>query len=285
MFRFFSSPFWIQAACLCLIATAQAATVGNEAHNFGSACTPDKTNGADWDTLFQCKNGIWQRAPYFFGASTDTCDTAHAGIVQWTGSALKYCDGTNWSNIGSTAGATMPDAFSLKFTAYDGSYNYTNIPTVTGGFSGTVPIQIFPQTGQVNVNSGGWVAASSSLSSGQTLQIRIPVATYINYPVVLAGSFGTPITTSDYSFIQVTSASYGASACGNNANGNVTGSSQSYCNGKSSCTISGPNNLYGDTCLNYVKSFVIYWYCTPNFTGVTKSASGGQYDTITLSCP
>lgn len=86
---------------------AFAAAVGNESHNFGSACSPDKANGSDWDTIAQCKNGTWQRAPYYFGTSTDTCNSTRAGVMQWTGTDMRLCTGTTWEIVGLTDPCTQ----------------------------------------------------------------------------------------------------------------------------------------------------------------------------------
>ena len=268
------------------------ATLGEK--SIGTACTYGSV-AVIFDTLAQCSatsgSGTFQKAPLFVGQVTSppyastACDAAKAGMLQYTASGgFQGCDGTSWVLLGSSSSSNVPNAFSMTFSAWDGTYVYTNIPTITG-FSGSLPVQIYQQSYQINVNSSGWVSGSSTITSGSTLQVRIPVSASAT-PVVLIGSTGKGITTSSFSYIQVTSASYGASACGNNANGNVTSTTQSLCNGTASCTINGANNVYGDTCYGGAKSFIAYWYCTPNIFGAaSKSATGGQWDTVTLSCP
>lgn len=61
----------------------------------GHSCVAGNSR-ADWDAIFQCVSGTWKRAPLWLGTSSDTCDASHAGIIQWTGSAVQGCDGSNW---------------------------------------------------------------------------------------------------------------------------------------------------------------------------------------------
>jgi hypothetical protein len=78
--------------------TAQA-QIDHEQRPYGSVCS-GTGNGADWDTVFECNGSTWQRGPYFFGSSPDSCDSSHAGMVQWTGSAFQGCNGSVWGSLG-----------------------------------------------------------------------------------------------------------------------------------------------------------------------------------------
>lgn len=102
----------IAAAVLLSLSSAPArAQVDGEHYTPGASCPPGAVAGQavtpDWDTFFECNaGGQWQRGPYFFGASADTCDSNHAGMVQWNGSAFQGCNGSAWSalnNGGTTA--------------------------------------------------------------------------------------------------------------------------------------------------------------------------------------
>ena len=83
------------------------ATLGEK--SIGTACA----NGADtvnFDTLAQCSatsgSGTFQKAPLFVGQVTSppyastACDAAKAGMLQYTGGVVQYCNGSAWSTMG-----------------------------------------------------------------------------------------------------------------------------------------------------------------------------------------
>lgn len=84
----------------------------------GSACTTGR-NVADWDTIMQCVNSLWQRGGYFLGAAKDntgaavTCDSTKAGMLQWTGASVQACNGTSWTALGTANSATYDSSVSL----------------------------------------------------------------------------------------------------------------------------------------------------------------------------
>src|SRR5437016_2856497 len=73
----------------------------------GLSCSSDQ-NSADWDTIAQCSSGTYVRGPYFFGASSDTCDGTHEGLTRYDSTAhlLYYCDGSAWVTINGNAAPT-----------------------------------------------------------------------------------------------------------------------------------------------------------------------------------
>lgn len=82
----------ILALCLFFLGTPLVVWAA-EVTSVGGACTTG-TSRADWDSIFQCVSGTWRRAPIILG--TGTCDSAHAGAIQWNGSAVQGCNGTSW---------------------------------------------------------------------------------------------------------------------------------------------------------------------------------------------
>src|SRR5271169_1602936 len=101
-------------AALALWASPALAQVDGEHYAPGATCPPGSTPGQavtpDWDTFFEC-NGSNQmkRGPYFFGASSDSCDSNHAGMVQWTGGSVspnntfEFCNGSSWITVNGAA--------------------------------------------------------------------------------------------------------------------------------------------------------------------------------------
>ncbi len=163
-------------------ASVQAASVGNEARNYGGACTTDKANGADWDTIFQCKNGTWQRAPYFFGTSADSCDAMHAGIVQWAGTALQVCNGTAWTAVGSSGGKglSLSGGTSAKTSVI---YNVTTL-------SNTL-LASTPTTSQITIEeSGSYYISATTMYCGSGYNDSSSNAVYVNGASVLTAYNG-----------------------------------------------------------------------------------------------
>ncbi len=68
----------------------------------GKACTGD-TNVVDYDSIVQCVDNTYQKAPLFAGNSNESCDSCcastTAGLIRWTGTALQGCDGSNWMSL------------------------------------------------------------------------------------------------------------------------------------------------------------------------------------------
>ncbi|MDD3288997.1 MAG: hypothetical protein PHX43_08385, partial [Alphaproteobacteria bacterium] len=76
--------------------------------SIGTNCNSDNS-ATDWDTIAQCNGTTFQKAPLILGATTTpayastACDAAKAGMIQWTGTSFKGCDGASWSGLGGGA--------------------------------------------------------------------------------------------------------------------------------------------------------------------------------------
>jgi hypothetical protein len=200
-----------------LLALAQ---VDGEQHAPGGTCgasahppTPGTADAPDWDTFFDCNGSTWQRGPYFFGPSTDSCDSNHAGMTYYnaTNNVLELCNGTAWELIGSSS-SSCGSPSGLSFTNVTGaSLNtvYTsNTATIT--FSGcTTPYSVAvtgAATAQISVNGGAW-STSGAISSGQTLQVRMTtsgsVSTVLTATVTVGSSSTNWTTTTRSGSLQV----------------------------------------------------------------------------------
>jgi hypothetical protein len=107
----------VKTALAVLLAAAVLPTpahaIDNEQKTVGGACgasaspaEPANEDAADWDTIMECSSGAWQRAAYFFGNSTDTCDASHAGLTRYSSGNLQYCNSTAWTTL--SAVGTLP---------------------------------------------------------------------------------------------------------------------------------------------------------------------------------
>lgn len=85
----------------------------------GSTDCKNGAFAADFDTLAQCTStssttGTMQKAPIFVGAVTSppypstTCDSNKAGMIQYTASAMQYCNGTAWQTISAGGSDGVP---------------------------------------------------------------------------------------------------------------------------------------------------------------------------------
>ncbi len=67
----------------------------------GKACIGDR-NAFDWDTNAQCNGTNLIKGPILLGPVTKppytstACDASKAGMLQWTGTSVQGCDGTQW---------------------------------------------------------------------------------------------------------------------------------------------------------------------------------------------
>jgi hypothetical protein len=199
--------------------TAQA-QIDHEQRAYGSVCS-GTGNGADWDTVFECNGSTWQRGPYFFGSSPDSCDSSHGGMVQWTGAALEYCDASAWT-LFSTGAAAIYDlavfypgrltggaivrvvaartahfATNLAGSSCVAKEGATASATVTlnqihAGASTGVGTIVFGSGGGTNVTNCTFAAASGiSLAAGDALEFVFPAtadATLGDVAITLLGS-------------------------------------------------------------------------------------------------
>ena len=112
------------------------AQVDGERHTPGNSCPSATPAGqsADWDTFFECNgSNQWQRAPYFFGASSDSCDSSHEGLTRYdsTAHALYYCNGAAWTQIEPVQSTPVETAnpasgyIVMSGNTYDGNLGWT----------------------------------------------------------------------------------------------------------------------------------------------------------------
>lgn len=101
-------------------AYAQTTPTYGESQIGNTGCVPNN-NDADFDAIAQCNassgTGTFQKAPIFIGAVTSppyastSCGASFSGMMQWTGSAMQYCDGSSWDTIQTGAAAYDLSAF------------------------------------------------------------------------------------------------------------------------------------------------------------------------------
>ena len=172
-----------------LLALAQ---VDGEQHTPGGTCgagasppTPATADAPDWDTFFDCKSSTWQRGPYFFGSSSDTCDSNHAGMVQWTGSVispnntLEYCNGSTWGAVGGSSGGV----YDLSMF-YPGTVSGNAIARVVSTRTATYPSGL----------TGSYCVAKEGATSSATItlnQIHAGTSTSVGTVVFAGGSGGS----------------------------------------------------------------------------------------------
>ncbi|MGP0001309.1 MAG: hypothetical protein ACLPKW_26700 [Acetobacteraceae bacterium] len=181
-------------AALAALSLPAEAQVDGEQHTPGTSCptgaVAGQANSPDWDTFFECNGSSqWQRGPYFFGATSDTCDSNHAGLVQYTGGNIEVCNGSAWTSIAQVQGSTPP-------TAPSGSgYFVMSKSTWTGnlgGLSGANALCLTELTtntgwaGYATANANGYLTSSNvfaflcfDLTSYQScVENLMPLATY-----------------------------------------------------------------------------------------------------------
>ena len=126
----------ICSAALALSPSPSLAQVDGERHTPGNSCPSATPAGqsADWDTFFECNgSNQWQRAPYFFGASSDSCDSSHEGLTRYdsTAHALYYCNGAAWTQIEPVQSTPVETAnpasgyIVMSGNTYDGNLGWT----------------------------------------------------------------------------------------------------------------------------------------------------------------
>jgi hypothetical protein len=132
MLRYFNIVGFFVVVLVLWAAAPAHAQIDGEKTTPGSSCSTLTSNAdaADWDTFFECISSVWQRGPYFFGSSADSCDSNHAGMVQYTsGGVLEACNGTSWVAIGLGGPAlistqTASSSATLQWTGLGSTYKY-----------------------------------------------------------------------------------------------------------------------------------------------------------------
>jgi hypothetical protein len=113
-----------------LASPAARATAGEEM--IGTSCSTGNSN-IDWDTVGQCNGTVFAHGPFIVGAMTDppysatTCTSSNAGMVQYTGGVLEYCNGSSWLPLSSGPGPGV--LISTQTASSSASLQFTNLPT------------------------------------------------------------------------------------------------------------------------------------------------------------
>lgn len=50
-----------------------------------------------------CVSNAWQYPAYQFGSTSAACNSTNAGIMQWTGAAFQFCNGSTWTTVNGVA--------------------------------------------------------------------------------------------------------------------------------------------------------------------------------------
>jgi hypothetical protein len=116
----------------------------------GAACSNADENSAHASITsmqyVRCTGGVWTLQAIQPGAATDTCAAAKAGQIQWTGTALQYCNGSTWTPFKPSGGSPGSGYFVLTKTTYTGNMGglaganancLTDLTTNTGWFGYT----------------------------------------------------------------------------------------------------------------------------------------------------
>jgi hypothetical protein len=172
-----------RAALVLGLALLRASPAAADGQTIGTACTTGADSAAvslngnnDW-----CNGSTWQYPPYQFGAApSSTCNSTNAGMVQWTGSVLEYCNGSAWTpfkrctETAYTALSAYPGCCGTTNAVYsDGTYIY-NADTSTGllayTFNGSsftnVATQSIQTQGFYGVTKGGSTIFTAEGSDG-----------------------------------------------------------------------------------------------------------------------
>ena len=170
----------VRAALAALVALAAfgvlgrpALAVDSEITTLGGACS-GTNSAADWDTIFQCVGGVWQRSAYFFGPSTSTCDASHAGLTRYNAGALQVCNGASWAGLaGPAAGAEGQVQFNSSGSlGADGALTWDNTNKRLG-IGTAAPGALVEISGSYWDNSTGGdlrVTSSNATATGITLK-------------------------------------------------------------------------------------------------------------------
>lgn len=272
------------------------AQVDGETETPGHACptgaTPGQAASANWDTIFECNaSGNWQRGPYFFGATADTCDSNHAGMVQWTGSSFQGCNGTSWSALVQVQSTTPP-------TAPSGSgYFVLTKTTWDGNLGGKVGADAKCLTELSSTNTT-WAGYSTANSNGQLISAKVhaffctgnnctnlmPLTTYYFAYAGNSSVGGASFTTDSSGFGPYDSISWAAA--------NRFGGTFTYWTGRAGCTstawCNSASNSGDDSnnCLGYTSNSSSYGTGSYGSSAATDAGrwDGGYYPNSNGGC-
>jgi hypothetical protein len=263
------------------------AQVDGEKHTPGAACDHGATAGhgqaPDWDTFFECNGSTqWQRGPYFFGSTSDTCDSNHKGLTGWdsTNNLLEYCNGSAWTDIEpvqSTPVETAPAGsgyFVLSHNTYNGNLGgltsadatcLTDLTTNTGWL------------GYATANSNGQLIAAkvhAFLCSTSSCTQLMPLTTYYFANAGNSSAGGASFTTNSSGAGPVDSANWGAANYFSGTYNYWTGNT-----GSSSTVWSlNPDGNNYNSCAGFTGTG------STGMTGQSTSTNNTRWDNTILAC-
>lgn len=93
------------------------------AQSVGGACTAAQEGyqACVAAGCFKCTSLVWVAQPLAIGNSSATCSSTLAGVMRWTGSAMQYCSGSAWTDLGGSSSATQGTLCGLSYVTY--TYN------------------------------------------------------------------------------------------------------------------------------------------------------------------
>jgi hypothetical protein len=154
----------------------------------GQAWGPDSTgNLATTGNNLICDGSHWQYPALIAGnigagGTAASCVTGTAGAIEWTGSALQYCNGTSWTAMGGgglSGGTTNYEARWTSSTALGIGAVYDNGTSV--GIGTATPGFMLEVVGSAtNTNIAPFVALEPSLATGYEEYLNLGVANASN---------------------------------------------------------------------------------------------------------
>ncbi|MCB9983913.1 MAG: hypothetical protein H6861_09640 [Rhodospirillales bacterium] len=124
------------------------------------------------------------------------CDADREGGLRWSAadSTFEMCDGASWRLIAASSSASdcTPDAFTFTDVTEQplSSVVASNIVTITG-IDGDCPAFVSGSgSPQISVNSGAWLT-STTISPGDTLQVRMTTSASVNTAQIASVTVGT----------------------------------------------------------------------------------------------
>ena len=207
----------ICSAGLAISSTPSLAQVDGERHTPGNSCPSATPAGqsADWDTFFQCNgSNQWQRGPYFFGASSDSCDSSHEGLTRYDTTAhnLYFCNGTSWVTVNGNSAPTS----GCGATATLSSQQLTTLNVAAGC---TVQFKVWGAGGGSGCYSGGGWGGGGGYA---TITLG-PLGSATAYYLVVGGGGGVAQTSYSAGLTGYLGGGAAGGPCGAGAGGSASG--------------------------------------------------------------
>jgi len=205
---------------LVILLSAGATLAGNAPVGGGGSCggqlENDGTQGQQqaYDNgLYTCTSGSsWAAEAFIVGnvlqsGSAPSCNSTDAGMLEWTGTAMQYCDGTNWDTLSSSA-----DVLAAGSTGY---VQFNNGGALGGSAnlywnntSGYLGIGTASPTGPLQVYGTGSSVIYATTSSGSAPVMYLNnVGLTVNRPTTNAGAlvtFQSPDNSSSRAILNLT---------------------------------------------------------------------------------